>query len=203
MQNGGGGGGKIGEMERYFKSLSPPQKREFAGNLRRRISGVNDSRYRAFLERCELECEKLEKNGALGPNLNPRPSPKPAAPKKAFSAESFAAAFTSVLQGGAPAGRAAAARLLGIWRREQGGRVFYFVFRKDGSFETNERRGEKFSGRFIAGLDGVLLLEPPVEPAVTGITVAYGYLAVEYADGASYEYKMKHSEVKPLNREQP
>ena len=169
------------ELKAYFKSLKTPGKKQFIQNLQKKISGVKDSRYRIFL----AECLKEYNNEVRAQNK--------AAREQQISDESFALALAAMLSPNAPSQKSIAARLLGRWQRESGGKVFYFEFAGDGSFVTNETPGgEMLHGRFSTGLDGVLLLEPGDVLGTTSITLSANILVIGSASGESYEYRRVH-----------
>ena len=167
----------IKELRAYFRSLKTPGKKQFIQNLQKKISGVKDSKYRAFLAEClkEYNNEVREQNKAARPQI---------------SDESFALALAAMLSPNAPSQKSIAARLQGRWQRDSGGRVVYFEFSSDGTFVTNETPdGNILQGRFSTGLDGVLLLEPGEILGTSSIMLSANNLVIGFVSGASYEYR--------------
>ena len=83
-------------------------------------------------------------------------------------------------------------KLCGRWERKQDGRIFYFNFNQDGSFETNEAAGgDILHGRYSLGLDGVLLLEPGEEIGTNSIMLTENSLYISFTNGKSFEYAKK------------
>ena len=186
------------ELRAYFKSLATPQKKVFIQNLQKKISGVKDSKYQDFLLECtkeynsELSASKKAAGGPAPPRLSndARPQKMKAAPEPKLSDESFAIALAAMLSPQAPSQKSIAARLCGRWEREHGGKVFYFDFKKDGTFETNETSGgEALGGRYTTGLDGMLLLEQGEVLGISNIMLSANNLVIGFANGDLFEYK--------------
>ena len=173
------GEAKFKELEEYFKSLTTPQKKQFINNLRQKISGrTKDSKYRDFLNRC-MKAYNEEVRKANREKAETR-----------ISDEAFARAFAAILSPDKPGQKTIAARLVGRWQREAESRLFYICFNSDGTFETNEASGGKIlAGRYSAGLDGMLLLEPAEELGIKGIMMTSGSLVIEFLGGFTFEYK--------------
>ena len=170
------------ELEAYFKSLALPQKKQFIQNLRQKISGQKDSKYRDFLAKCMKEYnEEVRK-------ANKETKEKA---ESSITDAVFAQALAAMLSPQGPSQKAVAAKLVGRWQREDGKGTFYFDFKTDGSFETNEASGSKtLTGRYSAGLDGVLLLEPAEELGIKNIMMTSGSLVVEFLGGFTFEYRI-------------
>ena len=181
------------ELKAYFKSLKTPQKKQFIQNLQKKISGVKDSKYRDFLADCLKEYNNEVRSNEKKASQSRMPEntqQKKAAKEPQLSDESFAIAFAAMLSPLAPTQKSIAARLQGRWLRESGGKVLYFEFASDGTFETNETPdGEVLQGRFSTGLDGVLLLEPGEILGTNSIMLSANSLVIGFVSGESYEYR--------------
>ena len=171
---------KFKELEDYYRSLKMPQKKQFLNNLRQKISGQKDSKYRDFLNMLTKdyndEVRKANKKKA----------------ETQISDEAFARAFAAMLSPHKPSQQSIAKRLVGRWQRERDGGIFYFDFKDDGTFETNEAGGGRvLFGRYSAGLDGLLLLEPAEELGIKGIMMTQASLVIEFLGGFVFEYRRR------------
>ena len=178
----------IKELKKYFKSLKTPQKKEFILNLQKKIENVKDSKYQDFLVECKKEynseitvlTKSANSKDSVGNVINTKPK---------LSDESFAIAFAAMISPNAPNHKTIAMRLLGRWERTHQGKVKYFDFKNDGTFETNETPGsEILNGRFTTGLDGMLLLEPVEKISAINIIISVNTLAIGFVSGVVCEY---------------
>jgi len=168
--------GEIDKLRAYFKGLKTPQKKEFIHKLRQRIAGVSNSKYASFLAECveDYKREVADSGDA------------------AVGAELFAKAFAAMLNAsGTGDSGAIGARLVGRWQRDESGSIFYYDFKDDGTFETNEVSGhEVLRGNYSTGLGGSLLIEPHELVQFTSLMFSGdgNNLIVGLPDGSLCEY---------------
>jgi len=139
--------GDTEKLREYFKKLNLSQKKEFINNLKDRIAHIPNSKYAAFLAECAKTVEMHSKPDTSPPDI---------------SEEAFAKALASFLgTRQKPSVTAIAQKLQGRWQREAHGKVFYYHFKADNTFETNEIPGHSILyGHYNAGIDDTLLIEP-------------------------------------------
>jgi len=182
--DGKSGKSDIGELRTYYKGLTLPQKKEFINNLKKKIQDLNTPKYNNFL----AECVK-DYNAAIE---NQREAQKEAQ-TSSLSDEVFAKAIATMLS--APKAEVLApkisTKILGRWQREAGGKIYYYDFNLDGSFETNEVPGhEVLKGHYATGVGGSILMEPHDLLRFSSLffSPSGNSMTIGYTDGTSYEY---------------
>lgn len=140
--------------------------------------------YARFLEECvqAYNAEARERKGRIEVKEPKMPD---------ISPDAFAMALGTLIYGRKGEG-AVKTRILGTWRREPDEGDFYYTFREDGSFETNEFDGEGIlTGNYTVGPDNTVLMEP-VEPLkFTSLLFSQNAdsLIITLKDGLAFEYK--------------
>jgi len=175
----------INELRIYFGGLKTPQKREFIQNLQNKLAGTKSVKYNEFLQECiqsyNQEVKKIKK-------ADP-------APDTSLSDEIFARAIASMLNSKSGGEKPdLKSKLIGNWQRTHDGKIFYYNFNGDGSFETNEVPGhENLKGHYSIGIDGVVLMEPHELLQFSSFMVANSgrILTIGLTDGTFFEYTKK------------
>ena len=178
---------EIIKMREYFKTLNSTQKKEFIQNLKQKLTDIKSKKYADFLS----ECVKAY-------NKEVRERDYTAVPKKdgipEISPESFAQALVTMISGVKPGSgtTAIAPKLIGTWQREADGKIFYYKFMDDGTFETNDAANhETLQGHFSVGVENAILLEPHEILQVNGLTLSVSgdRLTISLTNGKSFDYK--------------
>ena len=184
----------IKELRAHFNKLSTPKKKEFILNLRQKLSGVEKGKYKDFLN----ECTRAYNHEVKAHNKKVAPK-KPAATtttdgddKRDVAAEMFAKAIATMLaapeDGSGLGATISVKRLVGMWERQDNGKVFYCKFNDDGTFESNEV-GDLLTGSYVLDPEGVLHMEPHEIMKIVNIVVSGRYLMMDREDGSFWEYK--------------
>lgn len=176
----------IENLKKFFAQLEFGQKKEFIMKLKKDPKVV--ANHKQFLEECILlyNSEVRARNKAAGFE------PKPKMPD--ISPDTFAKALNTLIQGEPRAEKTSLrSRLLGKWQRDIDDGDFYYEFREDGTFETNEfdGRGEFLIGNFSVGSDNVILMEPHEKLRFTSLMFSQSgdSLIIRLKDGLTFEYK--------------
>jgi hypothetical protein len=176
----------ISTLRAYFNELKTSQKKEFIKNLQQKLNGINTGKYAEFLSECiqdyNRELQTLKKNAA--PNAASKEDSSPD-----ISSESFAIAFASMISGKKPI--AIGPRLVGTWQMKSKGKIFYYKFNDDGTFETNAVEGQGIiQGHYKIGMEDDILMEPHELLQVISMmmTVSGHILTIFYADGSACDY---------------
>ena len=185
----GTGKSSVDQLRAYFLTLNTIQKREFIQNLKQKLAGVKSQKYNGFLAECIKAYNEEVKAGD-----NPASAFNGGLPD--ISPESFAQALATMISGAQAnkSTRAAAnlPKLTGTWQHERDGRIFYYRFSEDGTYETNSHTGlEIIKGQYTVGIDGTILLEHHEILQISGImlSVSGNHLTIGLTNGKSYDYK--------------
>jgi hypothetical protein len=189
----------IDELRKYYAGLNFSQKKEFILNLKKKLDGMNSPKHLRFFEECvrSYNEEVRTKNKAAGYSEN---APKTKIPD--ISPDTFAKALATLIYGGGPKSGASAsaikARLIGKWQREPDEGDFYYEFKEDGTFETNEfedssasTSSDKLLGNFSVSIDNVVLMEPHEKLRFNSLMFSQSgdSLIIRLKDGLTFEYK--------------
>lgn len=176
------------QLKAYFDSLNISGKKEFIRNLKEKISGVTDSRYLGFLQQCIRQYnDEVDAAKKTGHTNSPLSQLKDASPD--ITAEVFAKAFSRMISGEKHDTTSVNKQLLGRWQRVSETGIYYFDFKENGTFDTNETSdGEILTGNFSTGLDGVLLLEPKEELKIINVLLSQSSLLIYFSNGNSFTY---------------
>ena len=167
------------KLKTYFDGLPTSGKKEFIQNLKAKISDVKDSKYLGFLNTC---IRQYNEEVAKRPKKEPKPLPD-------ISPEAFARAFSAMLFGNKKEAQAIEKQIRGKWQRASDTGTFFFDFKDNGTFDTNETaNGEVLTGNYSTGLDGVLLMEPKEKLGIINILLSANNLLIYFANGNGYTY---------------
>jgi len=119
--------------------------------------------------------------------------------KPEISSDSFAKGLAAFLKAAKqPPSDMARQKLIGTWQRvsDAGNTRYYYTFKADGTFETNEYvrhtpDSGKLTGKFGIGPDNVVYMEPHERLKMVSLMVSPSgdSLIIGLKDGMSFEYK--------------
>ena len=163
----------IKDIKAYFNTLTLPQKKQFIEKLEFQLKQIKSPKYKDLLDYCvkkyneEIKKEKTE----VSQNA---------------SDELFARAIAKMLSG--EDNKPTSPKLEGLWERKDGVTVYFYDFRPDGTFYTNENKG--INGFYKTGIGGIILMEPIDELNIKNILVSGSgkRLFITYNNGISHEY---------------
>ena len=181
----------INELRTYFKSLNTPQKKEFIHKLQQKLNSVKTVKYDDFLSECiQTYNQEVKAHNNNNNNNNNKDATKP----PDISADSFAIAFASLFATAksSPTALTIGAQLTGTWQRESNGKIFYYNFNDDGTFETNTvMNHEIIKGHYSIGIENAVLMEPHDLLQINSLmlSVSGSSLTIGLTNGTSYEYR--------------
>jgi hypothetical protein len=177
------GKSNVNELKAYFDGLTVPQKREFIQNLKKKLETVRNAEYAKLLSYCvETYNQTVRREKA-------KDAPK-SGELEDLSSELFARAIATMLSKPEGEPTKAAPKLTGEWRREADGKTYRYIFKEDGTFETDETyilKGVK--GVYRVDEKGVLMGPHELLP-IDAITVNHSgsRMSVLLKDGTAYDY---------------
>lgn len=177
----GGGKSDINELRMYFNSLKTSRKKEFINKLQQKVIEMKSIKYKDFLEECVKTYNQEVKANKAPPTI---------------SAESFAIAFASLFKTAKSDSSipTIGSQLIGTWQRELNGKIFYYKFNDDSTFETNEVTDhEILTGHYNIGIENAILMEPHELLKINSLmlSVSGSSLTIGLTDGSFYEYTRK------------
>ena len=170
----------------YFKGLKLAQQKEFVQNLQKKLAGTPNSKYQPFLKECIQQY-----NNAVRAKKEEKTNNSPTDEATAIL---FAKAISGLLSGQKTDTSALPyirSKLTGTWRREAGGKVFYYTFKSDDTLETNEVAGhDVFQGYYTVSEDNIVLMQPHEVLQIRDIVFATSgkCLTITLENGMTYEY---------------
>ncbi|MCL1842904.1 MAG: hypothetical protein FWF79_03755 [Defluviitaleaceae bacterium] len=181
----------IKKMQEYFAGLTIPQKKEFVLNLQKKLESLNSVNYKNFFNECiqTYNAEVREHNKKAG--FPPKPKAQPE-----ISPESFAKALATMLsgEGAKPTAASIKPKIVGKWQR---GENFFYEFKDDDTFETNEFIGatpdtiSMLKGNYKIAWDNNVLMEPHDKLTFNSLMLSPSgeNLIIGLKNGTTVEYK--------------
>ena len=172
----------INELRSYFNGLKISKKKEFILKLKEKTKG--SEKYKSFLAECVDIYNQEVKDSKQAKAAN-ETLPE-------ISSEAFNIAMAAIVGALQTSPDAAKQKLLGTWQREFEGKIFYYTFNDDGSFETNDVSGQDIlTGHYIIDQDNVLHMEPHELLQIANLTFSVSGLSmnIQLLNNVSLEYK--------------
>ena len=163
----------IKDIKAYFNTLTLPQKKQFIDKLNIQLKQIKSPKYKDLLEYC------IKKYNDEAKKQKPQAS-------QDESNELFARAIAKMLRG--EDSKPTSPKLDGLWERKADETIYFYDFKADGTFYTNENNG--INGFYKTGIGGIILMEPIDELNIKNILVSGSgkRLFITYNNGMSYEY---------------